>query len=569
MSLKKNIMIHLLLLMIGVKTFSQTIAWDWSLNSSSQSMSNCTSIATDKNKNSYVLGFYQDSVVLNEFKAVSGNTNSTNLFIVKIDSTGSVKWLKSILTTGNIKRGSIAVDGIGNVYVASSFSSGIEINGTKLLSTTGTDAGFVIKYSNDGEILKMQKIESSGMFLYNIKVDVDKDYNIYVGGNFEKSLTIDTITIKKASDWDTYLFCTKLDSTFHPLWIKDVYVDNMAMFGLNDMSVDENGNSYVAGTTGCQINFGNDTILNKNRRQIVFIAKYDSEGKILWSKSSSDNSLCECFSISKVKSKYFYVTGMHLSGVSFGKDTLNAGGDNGEDIFIAKMDTAGNFIKSKSYHSFGSKYDTGLSIEPDQSTQGAYLLGLYSDTLVGGNDTLISVADPTSTYLAYNVFLAKVDSSLNVSWLRSAGLQGNRSFGEIAVIDSNIYLAGYNVKMNSFRSSNILKSAGIEEITKAFIAKSNSNKKSEEIYTGAKKNNNVLSQTLLYPNPVNNMLNVKLPQNLTGILKVYNIEGVLLETIRINSSDLKQIDFTKMTNGIYIIEISSNNLLERFKLIKQ
>lgn len=67
----------------------------------------------------------------------------------------------------------------------------------------------------------------------------------------------------------------------------------------------------------------------------------------------------------------------------------------------------------------------------------------------------------------------------------------------------------------------------------------------------------------IYPNPVNDILNIDLEGNIQSI-SVYSFQGKLIETCH----DIKTIDFSKFQNGTYIIKILSENNIYYKKIIK-
>ena len=76
-------------------------------------------------------------------------------------------------------------------------------------------------------------------------------------------------------------------------------------------------------------------------------------------------------------------------------------------------------------------------------------------------------------------------------------------------------------------------------------------------------NNDLDNSTKVYPNPVNNILNIK--TNITNYnIKLYDITGKLL----INTYNKNSLDLSTYELGIYILKISNNNFTESFKIIK-
>ena len=76
-------------------------------------------------------------------------------------------------------------------------------------------------------------------------------------------------------------------------------------------------------------------------------------------------------------------------------------------------------------------------------------------------------------------------------------------------------------------------------------------------------NNNLDIKTKVYPNPVNNILNIQ-TSFVNYNVKVYDITGKLL----INTFNKNSLDLSTYESGIYILKISHKNSTESFKIIK-
>jgi len=75
-------------------------------------------------------------------------------------------------------------------------------------------------------------------------------------------------------------------------------------------------------------------------------------------------------------------------------------------------------------------------------------------------------------------------------------------------------------------------------------------------------NNNIL----VYPNPVLNNLTIEVPQK--AVIEILNIEGQIIKTI--NDSEKKTtIDLKNLSNGIYMINIKTDNEFVTKKFIKE
>ena len=97
-------------------------------------------IATDSSGNVYVAGY--------TFGGLDGNSNagSSDLFVVKYNSSGTKQWTKQLGTSSDDEAYGVATDSSGNVYVAGITSGGLDGNS----SSAGEENLFVVKYNSDG-----------------------------------------------------------------------------------------------------------------------------------------------------------------------------------------------------------------------------------------------------------------------------------------------------------------------------------------------------------------------------------------------------------------------------------
>jgi len=65
----------------------------------------------------------------------------------------------------------------------------------------------------------------------------------------------------------------------------------------------------------------------------------------------------------------------------------------------------------------------------------------------------------------------------------------------------------------------------------------------------------------VYPNPLtkNNILNLKFTFSTSAKISVYNVTGKLALVDEINNAENKELDTSKLTNGVYMLKISTDN----------
>ena len=100
------------------------------------------------------------------------------------------------------------------------------------------------------------------------------------------------------------------------------------------IAVDANGNSYVTGVFWGSATFGATTLTGSGNFD-VFVAKLDSNGNWLWAKQTGGTSFDFGYGIAVDANGSSYVTGFFMESATFGTTPLTSSG--GYDIFVAKL----------------------------------------------------------------------------------------------------------------------------------------------------------------------------------------------------------------------------------------
>lgn len=89
-----------------------------------------------------------------------------------------------------------------------------------------------------------------------------------------------------------------------------------------------------------------------------------------------------------------------------------------------------------------------------------------------------------------------------------------------------------------------------------------------KIHNELSSSKNKLTALKVYPNPTTNFINIESTQGIKS-LKIFNLEGKLLKEIN-EENDIKQIDFSSFSSGIYLLKVDfENHKTENFRIIKR
>lgn len=436
--------------------------WDWTGNISGAGSSYFSSITMGKDSSIYLLGHFAGGLKVEDVEVFS--SVKEDIFIVKYDKDGVYQWSKFLVSPFFKRKGDLAVDSEGNLYVTGSFWESIEIEDHTLTTDQVAGSGYMVKYDPMGELLWIKEMNTTrGVNCDNI--EIDSADRIYLGGNFKSTLSIDTIEV--SGDWHEYdnvMFVARMDTAGSCRWISHAVTDDMD-FGLIDMDLSKSGEVVTSGTITGESDFGNGVVLDAFI-QAPFLVKYNEEGEALWGTSiSNEFGHAETFDVSVDDQDRIFMTGEHLGEISFSAFSAGENAPVMEEIFLARFDSEGVCTALNSYGSLGEGGDFGICYEPATDSTG-YLLGLYGDTLIMKLDTLVALSvSGGGLPVSPNMFIAKLKDDGEPLALKSAGVIGRQFFGELLVReDGRLYFAGMNEGVP------VKKTTASESTSVAFVA---------------------------------------------------------------------------------------------------
>ncbi len=209
------------------------------------------------------------------------------------------------------------------------------------------------------------------------------------------------------------MFLVKYDEQGNNIWATQVIHSFMGFAEPTDIVTDKSGNIFVTGKFGGEyVVFDQDTIWNylyMGGPSIMdaFVAKYRPNGKLAWVRQQSGPGR-EWGNALVVKDGFVYMAG-NVDGpyVNFGNDSLF------HTAFLAKYDTAGNFIWAKGNDNLTYQQLKG------GSHNDLYIAGVYYNGAVIGNNTFQTINPNNPNF--YNAYISCFDTSGNVKWANVAG----------------------------------------------------------------------------------------------------------------------------------------------------
>lgn len=369
-------------LLLSCELHSQALDWVKRMGSTGWDFAEST--AVDAFGNVYTTGAFNGTV---DFDPGAGTFNLTSvggmdIFISKLDSAGNFRWAKSIGGTSSDRGYSIATDSAGNVYTFGDFSLTADFDpgqGVFNLASAGTVNAFISKLDSAGNFVWAKQLGGPGS-AYGRSIVLDEVGNVYTTGQFVATVDFDP---------------------------------GPAVFNLSHVGI------------------GND----------IFISKLDSNGNFLWAKRIGGPQHDFGYDITLDAFGHVLTCGEFRQTADFdpGTGTFNLTSDN-ENVFISKLDTAGNFVWAKQLGGPNSDYAYGIATDPSGNVYTTGSFDLVADFDPGPAIFNITAAGTNSVV---DGFLSKLDSAGNFVWaIRIGGVAQDEGRSVFVEPPSSVYCTG-------------------------------------------------------------------------------------------------------------------------------
>lgn len=342
-----------------------------------------TSIAIDNSGDIIIGGRFNDSCIVysnsQTFANLSGS-GQEDVLLLKLSPTGNFIWAKGFGGSSADRLNSVATDKFNCIYAAGNFFDNIDMDPSSGVTAYNSIAGFLGPSAD----IFYTKFDASGNLIYGYRIGgngddyvggmkVGSDNKIYLTGSFSNMCNFNPIPMSNLfmqtsayttgginANSDQDIFVMKLDSVANVLWTRQVGGSNTHFSGSLSLSEDNEvhigawtrGQSYVYNSGS--ITSAEDT-LSFNAIVDILMLKYDKNGNYMWGHSFGGPSSDICNTIGVDNDKNVYIGGAFYSfnvdmdpSAAVHKISLQNFSNGNQDAFIAKYDSLGNYLWSRS-----------------------------------------------------------------------------------------------------------------------------------------------------------------------------------------------------------------------------
>lgn len=412
-------------------------------------------LSLDANGNIYTTGYFDGNA---DFDPGANTFNLTSsggydIFISKLDPSGNFKWAKAMGGTGDDFAASIAIDPSGNVYSTGQFEGTVDFNPGgglfNLISKGGSDC-YISKLNSSGGFLWAKQFGDS-LDDYGYAINADPTGNVIIAGAFRGTVDFDpgigqsTLTSAGSND----IFISKLDASGNFIWAKrtgGTTADSPA-----GIKTDGSGNvyytGYFTGTADFDPGAGSVNLISSGGFDI-FISRLSSSGGFTWARRIGSTLSDVAESIALDSTGNVYTTGRFQGTVDFdpGANISNLTASGNYDIFVSKLDNAGNLVYAKKMggNGYDDAKDIAVNLSDNVFTTGQFEspadfdpgAPVYNLTTTGNNSCFVSKLGICTPAVVINISSSapvicpgvcdtlKATGATTYSWSPAAGLSG-------------------------------------------------------------------------------------------------------------------------------------------------
>ncbi|WP_130734634.1 T9SS type A sorting domain-containing protein [Flavobacterium sp. J27] len=563
------------------------------------------------------------------------------LFFV-VSSIGQVvepvlQWAGNIGSQNSDVSAEIVSDSEGNVYFTGAFygTANFDIGGGVHTMSNTHRSAFMVKYDGDGEIVWSGQYTTNYLDCYATGLGIDNNNNLYATGRFFGTVDFDFgpgvhyMSANTTPPAQMNIYLTKLNTDGGFLWARQI--QGIGTKTIEAFTVDAMGNSYITGCFNNPMTFHDGTVLTPQNpiwtgeSYDIFIAKYDTEGNLLFAKQIGSGPYTQRPTAIKIDAQgNIYTGGIFVNTTDFdpglSEFIIAPQTPNYIASFLLKLDSNGNFVWVKNFGSTSHLEFSSLLVD---TSNAIYVSGGFMGTTDFNSGSGVNTL---TTTLGGEFFLLKLDANGEFVWVKGMkaigrGMEiietenhtilisgkfvgtcdfsgGNNTalFSSHSTANSDVFLAKYDLNgdlnwLKTFGGNDYIKMTSLDYNTSGAVHLIGSFQGSFDFGTTTdtfsttsygitdcfvmKFDQNTLgteefevsnSELMIYPNPSINAIHLAFPDTFEqGKYKIFSINGQLVMQNELQ----KNINISSLSSGFYFITIFKDDNSITAKFLKE
>ncbi len=491
--------------------------------------------------------FLSSSITFGAYTLNSANSNA-DPYVVLYDNDGNVQWVAHGVGAQSDEGKSVAMAADGSVYFAGIINSPtLTFGGTDLQKVTAGSDVFLVKFDPTGNVV-WSRVYGTASDPILVEVNMTVDQNGDVYLAGDFQMPVNFGGFNLTTNGGSDAFVTKINASGQVQWAKSIGSNGIEYVrGLCTY----NNNVYLTGEFGSSsFSFGGTTYYNSGAHDF-FILQYDNNGNEGWAATGGGTGYDRGYDITVTSYGVSILGSFDSNSFNLGGNTIShSGNTTWDDLFVAHYDNLGNIQWTDA--TGGDDVDNAGGITSD-SFGYIYITGAFSTpptVTFGGTHNL------TSTGWA-DAYIVKYDHDGNVVWaIDEGGVGGGDFFTDLyRATDGSLYFTGVSGSNTFPLGNHVLSLNGFWDVP---VGRYN------EAFVGINETDgNRFFAT--YPNPVQDELTIRMEQPATAT--IYNSLGA--EVIQLGTlQQTHQVSMEALPPGIYLVEVMVNEQRYSKKVVK-
>ena len=352
-------------------------------------------VAVDGMGSVIIVGEYKGMITSNGVSLTS-ISNSPDVFVIKLDTAGTLKWSKTFGSNGDQFAASISAAANGDVFIIGTMSGQMTF-GTTTLDANGSPDVFVARLAAGTGDPVWSKNFGDGNVQYGWHVAATPDGNVVVTGQFEGNIDFGGGYLGNGGNVDIYL--AKLDGNNGThVWSKRFgEIEDQVAYGI---AADASGNIVITGSMQGKIDFGGGPFdIGGGNPPDAFVARFAPDGAWLWSKLFGDPFNSQVGrDVAVDGAGNVLVTGFFTGTLQIDATVLvNPMGNGGaSDVFVAKLKADGGSLGwARKFGDSSTQLPRAITVDP---LGNVIFGGIFSGTIDFAPPAGFAFASMNSTY---------------------------------------------------------------------------------------------------------------------------------------------------------------------------
>lgn len=365
---------YALLLLIFTAYFS--FGQKWGANTKSNYTNEALDVEIDASGNSYITGYVTGETSFNSSNTITSSAGNGDIYVAKYSSAGALVWYKKFGGNYSDRAYDLAIGPDQNIVITGQYFGNVSFGSVNLSSASGSKDIFLVKLDASGNVLWVRS-EGGSQDENAYGVTVDHQNNVILTGQFRgtasignQSLTSMTDPLLNAPSFD--IFISKYNASGAPLWVKQgstEYDDRGTA-----VAVDSQDNIFLCGQYSDTIQFAGNTY-NNNGMNAGFLCRFSPSGTIDFFNNIRAGQVLP-YDLELNAANEVVLIGDFLGNMNYYDNSGPHSIQNpySEQIFVVKADQNGNYLWNYTLGSDSELSARSVSIDPAQDI---YITGFF------------------------------------------------------------------------------------------------------------------------------------------------------------------------------------------------